>query len=88
MVVVKLKEKMELDKLVAQLTLRMNKKISQQGILDACIKLSYKIIDELEIYFSPVPKLSKKRVIEILDMANEFDYSTKGSIDTDLYGEK
>ena len=85
MMIVKLKTKKELDKLIVQLTLRLGKKILQQDILEACIKLSIKYIDELETYFSPVPKLSKKRVKEILDMADDFNYNTKGNIDADLY---
>ncbi|MHA1280105.1 MAG: hypothetical protein ACTSQI_12325, partial [Candidatus Helarchaeota archaeon] len=86
MSVVKIKEKKELDKLVANLTLRLGRKISQQDILSACVKLSTKHIDELEDYFSPKPKISKERVTEILNMADDFEYSTKGDIDTDLYG--
>ena len=87
MAVVKLKEKKELDKLVANLNLRLGKKVPQQDILDACIKLSTKHIEELEDYFSPVPKISKKRVKEIIDMCEDFEYTTTGDIDKDLYGE-
>ncbi len=86
MAVVKIKEKKELDELVAKLTLRLGKKISQQDVLDACIKLSTIHITELETYFSPVSKISNERVKEILDMAEDFEYSSKGDIDTDLYG--
>lgn len=88
MSVVKLKEKKELDKLVANLNLRLGKKVPQQDILDACIKLSTEHIEELEDYFSPTPKISKKRIKEILDMAEDFEYSTSGDIDTDIYGGK
>jgi len=88
MAVVKLKEKKELDRLVATLNLRLGKKVPQQDILDACIKLSTKHLDELEDYFSPTPKISKKRVKEILEMAEDFEYTTTGDIDKDIYGEK
>jgi len=88
MAVVKLKGKKELDKLVATLNLRLGKKIPQQDILDACIKLSTKHIEELEDYFSPTSQISQKRVKEILDLAEDFEYTTSGDLDSDLYGEK
>ena len=31
-------------------------------------------------------KLSEKRIKEILNLAEDFEYDTKGSIDEDLYG--
>ncbi len=86
MAVVKIKDKKQLDQLVAKLTLRLGKKIPQQDVLDVCIKLSTNHIDELADYFSPVPKISKERVIKILNMAEDFEESTKGDIDADLYG--
>ena len=85
MAVVKIKDKKQLDQLVAKLTLRLGKKIPQQDVLDVCIKLSTNHIDELADYFSPVPKISKERVIQILNMAEDFEESTKGDIDADLY---
>ena len=88
MSVVKLKKKAELDKLVASLTLRLGKKVSQQDVLDACIKLSTTHIDELESYFSEASRLSEKRIKEILDMADDFDYEISRDIDQDLYGAK
>ena len=87
MAVVKLRKKDELDKLVATLTLRVGRKISQQSIIDACIELSTIHIDELEQYFSSKPKMSKKRMEEILAMSDDFDYDTKKTIDEDLYGD-
>ncbi len=86
MSVVKLKQKEELDQLVATLTLRLGRKVSLQSVLDASIKLSSLHIDELEAHFSDKPHLSKSRVKEILDMAEEFKVSTKGSLDEDIYG--
>ena len=86
MAVVKLSKKAELDKLVASLTLRLGKKIQQQEVIDACINLSIKYIDELENHFSPQKKMSKKRIQEILDMAEDIEYDTTRSIDDDLYG--
>lgn len=87
MAVVKLTKKDELDKLIANLTLRLGKRVSQQSVLDACIHLSSTHIDELESYCSDKSHLSRKRVAEILEMAEDFDYDTKGSDDKDLYEE-
>ena len=87
MTVVKIKNKNELDKLVATLILRLGKKVSQQDILDACIKFSNMNIDKIEeILRNNNFKISKERVKEILEMADEFDFETKGSIDEDIYG--
>ena len=63
MAVVKIKEKKELDELVANLTLRLGKKISQQDVLDACIKLSTIHITELET-ISPLFLRSRTRELE------------------------
>ena len=86
MSVVKLKNKDELDKLVARITLNLGKKVTQQDVLNACIKLSTRHIDELETYFLKNQRITKERVQEILDMADDFDYDTSKSIDQDLYG--
>ncbi len=86
MAVVKLPDKAELDKLVANLTLRVGRKIPQQEILAACIRLASTHIEELEIEFGETKILSKKRVAEILAMGENFDYITSGDIDSDLYG--
>ena len=83
-----MKEKKELDQLIANLNLRLGINISQEEVLDACIKLSTKYIEELVDYFSSTPKISKKRIKEILNSAEEFEYTTGGDIDTDLYGRK
>ncbi|MHA1799264.1 MAG: hypothetical protein ACTSVY_12535 [Candidatus Helarchaeota archaeon] len=86
MSVVKLKNKDELDRLVARITLNLGKKVTQQDVLNACIKLSTRHIDELETYFLKNQRITKERVQEILDMADDFDYDTSKSIDQDLYG--
>ncbi len=88
MAVVKLKNKDELDKLVALLTLRLGGKVSQQDVLDACVLLSTIHIDELENHFTRKRKLSKKRAQEILEFAVAFDYDTSKSIDEELYGDQ
>jgi hypothetical protein len=86
MPLVKLKDKDELDKLVASLTLRLGHKVSQQDVLDACIRISSNRIEELERFFSPKQTLTKQRIKQILKMADDFDYETRGSLDQDLYG--
>lgn len=86
MAVVKLKDKGELDKLVASLTLRLGHKVSQQDVLDACIRISSNRMEELEQFFSPKQNLTKQRIKQILKMADDFDYQTRGTIDEDLYG--
>ena len=86
MAVVKLSNKNELDQLVASLTLRLGKKIPQQQVIDACIKLSINHINELENHFSEKKMISKKRLQEILDMAEDFDYDRSKTIDEEIYG--
>lgn len=88
MAVIKIIDKDALDKLIATLTLRLGKKIHQQDVIDACIKLSSIHLDELEGYFTDKKVLTKKKVEEILKLSEDFDFETKGSIDADIYGEK
>ncbi|MHA1649401.1 MAG: hypothetical protein ACTSYB_04325 [Candidatus Helarchaeota archaeon] len=80
-----MKNKEDLDTLVATLTIKLGKKISQQDVLSACVKLSLKNIDELVQYFAEQPKLTKKRVKEILKMADDFEFDTTKSIDEEIY---
>ncbi len=84
--VVKLPNRENLDQIIAKLTLRLGRKVSQQEILNACLKISSNHLDELEQYFSNRPQLTKKQVEEILKLPENFDYISKGSIDEDLYG--
>ncbi|MBA7682193.1 hypothetical protein ES703_90540 [subsurface metagenome] len=84
--VVKLPNRENLDLIIAKLTLRLGRKVSQQEILNACLKISSNHLDELEQYFSNRPQLTKKQVEEILKLPENFDYISKGSIDEDLYG--
>jgi len=84
--VVKLPNRENLDRIIAKLTLRLGRKVSQQEILNACLKISSNHLDELEQYFSNRPQLTKKQVEDILKLPENFDYISKGSIDEDLYG--
>jgi len=84
--VVKLPNRENLDQIIAKLTLRLGRKVSQQEVLNACLKISSNHLDELEQYFSNRPQLTKKQVEEILKLPENFDYISKGSIDEDLYG--
>ncbi len=84
--VVKLPNRENLDRIIAKLTLRLGRKVSQQEILNACLKISSNHLDELEQYFSNRPQLTKKQVEEILKLPENFDYISKGIIDEDLYG--
>ncbi len=84
--VVKLPSRENLDQIIAKLTLRLGRKVSQQEVLNACLKISSNHLDELEQYFSNRPQLTKKQVEEILKLPENFDYISKGSIDEDLYG--
>ncbi len=84
--VVKLPNRENLDRIIAKLTLRLGRKVSQQEILNACLKISSNHLDELEQYFSNRLQLTKKQVEEILKLPENFDYISKGSIDEDLYG--
>lgn len=84
--VVKLPNRENLDQIIAKLTLRLGRKVSQQEVLNACLKISSNHLDELEQYFSNRPQLTIKQVEEILKLPENFDYISKGSIDEDLYG--
>ncbi len=63
------------------------KKVTQQDVLDACVNMGIVHLEELEALFGTKIKISKKRLQELLDSGESFDYETKGSIDEDLYGE-
>ena len=86
MAVVKLRDKNKLDKLIAKLILRLGRKVSQQDVIDTCIDIASLHISELEERFTEKPSLTQIQVEEILDMAEKFNYITKGSIDEDIYG--
>ena len=86
MAVVKLRDKNKLDKLIAKLILRLGRKVSQQDVIDTCIDIATLHISELEERFTEKPSLTQIQVEEILDMAEKFNYITKGSIDEDIYG--
>ncbi len=86
MAVVKLRDKNKLDKLIAKLILRLGRKVSQQDVIDTCIDIASLHISELEERFSEKSPLSQTQLEEILGMAENFEYSTKGSIDEDIYG--
>ena len=86
MAVVKLRDKNKLDKLIAKLILRLGRKVSQQDVIDNCIDIASLHISELEERFSEKSTLTQTQLEEILSMAENFDYSTKGSIDEDIYG--
>ncbi|MBA7543850.1 hypothetical protein ES705_36192 [subsurface metagenome] len=86
MAVVKLRDKNKLDKLIAKLILRLGRKVSQQDVIDNCIDIASIHIAELEERFTEKSPLTQTQLNEILDMAENFEYSTKGSIDEDIYG--
>ena len=85
MSVVKLTKKEDLDKLIATITLRLGRKIQQQEIIDACIHLGEIHINELLEKFSDNTHFSKEKIKEILELAEDFDFDTKRTIDQDLY---
>ena len=86
MSLVKINDRAKLDKIVASVTLKLGKKIPQQDVLDGCLTLSQEHIDELANLLADSSTLSKKRAQEIIDLAEDFEFMTKGSIDKDLYG--
>ena len=88
MAVVKLHNKNKLDKLIAKLILRLGRKVSQQDVIDSCIDIASLHISELEARFTEKSPLSQSQIQKILGMADDFEYTTKGSIDQDIYGMK
>ena len=86
MAVVKLTKKDDLDKLLAQLILRLGRKVSQQDVLDACITIASKDLDRLAMYFTQDRLPTKKQVQEIITQAEDFNYDDTHSIDEDIYG--
>ena len=85
MAVVKLTNKGELDKLVANLTLRIGKKMPQQKILDLCIHFASLHLDEMEKFLSPQKNLPPSVIKEIIDSADDFDFDDSKSIDEVIY---
>ncbi|MHA1584294.1 MAG: hypothetical protein ACTSVU_03580 [Promethearchaeota archaeon] len=85
MAVVKIPNKDELDILVANLTLRIGKKISQQEILDLYIHFASIHLDEIEKFLLPQKNLSPSEIKEILDSADDFDFDALKSIDEVIY---
>jgi len=57
---VKLNNKSLLERLQAELTLKLGKKVSQQEVLDKSIEFAYKRIDEFFIETIEKPKLTKE----------------------------
>jgi len=86
MPVVQLPNREDFDRIIAKLTLKLGRKVSQQEVLDACLNISSNHLNELEQYFSNRPHLTKKQIEEILNLPENFEYISKGSIDEDLYG--
>ncbi len=86
MAVVKLRDKNKLDRLIAKLILRLGRKVSQQDVIDTCIDIASDHMVELEERFTEKLPLNQNQLNEILGMAENFEYSTKGSIDEDIYG--
>ena len=86
--IVKTNVKNDLDNLVATLTLRLGHKVTQQDVLDACIKLGLKKLDDIEMVLSGTRAIPVDIVDEIIESAEDIDYKSAGSIDEDVYGER
>jgi hypothetical protein len=85
--IVKTNVKNDLDTLVATLTLRLGHKVTQQDVLDACIKLGLKKLDDVEMVLSGTRAIPVDIVDEIIESAEDIDYKSAGTIDEDVYGE-
>ncbi|MHA1296848.1 MAG: hypothetical protein ACTSPH_09620 [Promethearchaeota archaeon] len=78
-----------LDKIQAELTLRLGRKIAQQEILDKCVKFIYEHLDDFIINNFDHPKLTKEKLNKIKE--NVFTgklYEMDKSDDELLYGLK
>jgi len=68
MSIVKITNKQDLDELVAKITLRLGRKITQQEILDHCVRLGQDYFDELIQILNPIPIFDDKKLHEIMAM--------------------
>ena len=68
---VKLNNKSLLEKLQAEITLKLGKKISQQDVLDKSIEFAYDRLDEFILENISHPKLTKELIERIKE--NAFD---------------
>ncbi len=92
MTVVKVKNKAEIDKLQATLTLKLGRKISQQETLELCVKLGKKNVERLIQLASSQPMLTPEIAEQIIQDFEQFsgshyDVNAKfaSDIDNDAY---
>ena len=92
MVVVKVKNKHEIDKLQASLTLKLGRKITQQETLELCVKLGSKNIEQLIQLASTQPILTPAIAEQIIQDFEQFrgtyydpDAKFASEIDNDAY---
>lgn len=70
MSVVKISKKRELERLVAKLRLRLDRKVTQQEILDLCVELGEKNFEEIVRRLQEVPLLDDDKMKKILEAGN------------------
>ncbi len=85
MPVVKLKNKKLLEEIQAKLTLKLGKKFSQQEILDKSLEYLAKNLDQFVEEVFPFIEITPQRLKEIRESASDFDYTTSGDEDIDIY---
>ena len=88
MATVHFSEKKKLEELRNSFNKKLDKNLTLEEVLRLCVDFSYEHLHEIETQITPEKKsISPERVQEVLDMAEDFDIKTKGSIDADLYGD-
>ena len=68
MSIVKITKKQHLDELLAEITLRMGRRPTQQDVLDLCVDLAHEHLDELIARLHPVPILDEAKLQRIRQM--------------------
>jgi hypothetical protein len=84
---VKLNEKKLLEKLQAKITLKLGKKLTQQELLDKCVKYVYNRVEEFISEELNQPKLTKEKIRKIRKNSIDAPLSyPKKSEDKLIYG--
>ena len=84
---VKINEKKLVEELKAKVFSLINKKISQQNLIDKCIKYSYENLDDFIQKELQIPKLTEEKIKKILDNTIKSGYHFPDKSDDELiYG--
>jgi hypothetical protein len=94
MSIVKITDRGSLDELASRIIVTLGRKVAQQDILDACVKLGVSEFDRLVSLLEDVPVLDRAKITRIKQMSKDhasIPYDTAASFpnpeDEELFGE-